>query len=478
MSHADRDFNACRRRIGSTLLWVGLFSAVLSLLMLTGPLFMLQVYDRVLPSQSGATLVVLFSIVAYLYGIMMLLEHLRGKALALAAADLQDTAESHLLEQTLDARQAAHGQESARRGLRDLETVCAFLSSQTPGALLDLPWTPIFALLLFALHPALGLLCLGAVTLLLLLTGANQLFTRAPAALAALGAAQADALEDAMYRHAETITGLGMGPRLVTLWKTRRQSALAASVRQAARAGGFHAATKSMRLLLQSGILALGAFLAIRGALTPGAMIAATILMGRALAPIEQTISGWPATQKARTAWQYLAGLMGGGEAGPARVALPTPAGRIATSNLAVLAPGDSRVLLSGISFEIGPGEALGITGASGAGKSALARALAGAWPPFRGEVRLGGARLTQYDIDVLGRLTGYMPQTAELLPGTVAENIARFDPEATSEGVLSAGGTPARRHSRYLRWSRRRSSGPAISSPVGPCATISTLWR
>jgi len=439
MRGSETAFADAVQRLYRTLIWVALFSAVLTGLMLTGPIFMLQVYDRVLASHSEATLIVLFGLVVYLYGVMAFIDHFRGRALARAGAHLQDSCEERVFSDVLEAARQPAVRSRPDPLMRDFTTVQGFLASQMPTSLLDLPWTPVFCVLLFVIHPVLGLFSIGAAVILLALTFGAQIATRGRQGAAQAARSDADALAEAMRRHAETLHGLGMVPGLLSAWKAQQRNALRAAMTASDRSGALTSATKSLRLLLQSGMLALGAFLALRGAISPGMMIAGTILMGRALAPIEQTIAQWPAIQQAFGAWSRVKLALTRSRPSAQATTLPSPSGRVTVKNLTLVAPGDAQVLLAGIDFEIGPGDVLGVIGPSGSGKSALARALAGIWPAVRGEIRLDGARLDQYPAAELGQYLGYVPQDVDLLPGTIARNIARFDPEATSPRIVDA---------------------------------------
>lgn len=407
--------------------------------MLTGPIFMMQVYDRVLGSQSVPTLVTLFGIVIYLYAMMGLIDHFRSRALARAAADLQDSTEEILFVEVLKNARSPVQRSRPDSVLQDLSTLQNFLSSQIPSSLMDLPWTPVFCAFLFLIHPALGLFAIVAAVLLVSLTLATEFTTKTHQDLMHSARAKAETLGDAMRRNAEALYGLGMASNLVANWRAHRRDALSASIRVSDRTGAYAAATKSFRLLLQSGILALGAFLSMRGEISPGMMIAGTILMGRALAPIEQTISMWTAIQQAYQAWTRIKDPLSKPSLKSDAISLPVPVGQISAANLATVAPGDNRVLLAGVSFDLAPGDILGVIGPSGSGKSALARVVCGIWPPVRGEIRLGGARLDQYFDQDLGKNFGYLPQDVDLLPGTIAQNIARFEEPLSSTAVIDA---------------------------------------
>ncbi len=421
------------------LVTVGTLSAVVNLLMLAGPLFMLQIYDRVLTSRSEATLAVLFAIVVYLYGLKGLLDGLRGRILSRVGAGFQDT----LDERTFDAAQCVT-RDPSRRGnpgqaLQDLGAVRGFLASPAPGALLDLPWTPFFVAVIFIFHPLLGWLAVAGGTVLVALALANRWATRRPQDSAARLSAEAALRAEDVRREAETVTGLGMIGPLRTRWKALRDAALEESMRASDAGGSYTSASRAFRLLLQSGMLALGAWLVLGGELTPGAMIAASILLGRALQPLEQTVAQSAAIQRARSGWLSLSRLLAEVPPQAHPMALPRPAAHLRVRDLTVLSPDRREVLLRGVTFDVVPGEAVAVVGPSGAGKSTLAKALAGLWPAAQGEIRLGGAELPAYGEALWREHLGYLPQEVALLAGSVAENIARFDPGADEGAVVSA---------------------------------------
>jgi PrtD family type I secretion system ABC transporter len=418
---------------------VGLFSAVVNILMLTGPLFMLQVYDRVLSSRSSATLMVLFAIVVFLYGVMGLLDHYRARILARIGAGFQERLDSRVFAAVLKQAEYPQLRERPAGALRDLASIQSALASPGMGALFDLPWTPLFIAVLFLFHPAMGWFAVAGGLLVLFLALLNQLRTKAPQAEAARLSASADAATESTRKAIETVRGLGMVEVLSRKWSNARSAALGASMTASDVGGALSIGTKTFRLLLQSAILGLGAFLVLRGQMTPGAMIAGTILLGRALAPVEQTVGHWPQFQRAMSGWKDLATLLQNVPQERAVTELPRPEARLQVRDLVVVPPGETSPVIQAVTFSAGPGDAIAVIGPSAAGKSSLARALVGLWPLTRGEIRLGGADLHQYEPDRLGRLLGYLPQDVALFSGTVAQNVARFDPEATPEAVIGA---------------------------------------
>ncbi len=418
---------------------VGVFSCFVNILMLTGPMFMLQVYDRVLSSRSYNTLLVLFLLVAALFLCMGLLDWARSRVLARAGARFQALLDSRVFIASLTRSLSPKDRSRPATGLRDLEAIQRVLSGPAPFAVFDAPWTPLYLAVIFLFHPWLGYLALAGGLVLLLLTWLNERSSAEPQRKAYEAQALAETFEQSIRRDAETIQGLGMRDAATERWRQRRDRALGQQIEASDKSGRFAAASKTLRFFLQSAILALGALLVINGEITPGVMIASSILMGRALAPVEQAIGQWAAIQRAAQGWRSLTELLSQTPP-PAKVmSLPRPKGALSARNLVIASPGDDKAILRGVAFSLSPGEAMGVIGPSGAGKSTLARALVGVWPPAAGEIRIDGATPEQYDADVLGRAVGYLPQDVALLDATVAENIARLDAEPDAKKVIEA---------------------------------------
>lgn len=435
MSELSQALSGSRRAF----IGVGVFSAAINLLMLTGPVFMLQVYDRVLASRSSATLVVLMLIVVYLYALMGVLEIYRSRVLARVGVEFQRALDRRVFGIVLRQAEALVLRDRPAGALKDLSAIQVALSSSGMGAVFDLPWAPLFIAVLFLFHPWMGWFALAGAALVLLLAIWNQMRTKSPQATASTLSAEADQQAEAARKSIETLRGLGMVPSVTRRWNACRNAALDAALAASDTGGSLTAATKALRLLLQSAVLGIGAFLVLRGDLTAGAMIAGSILLGRALAPVEQVVGYWPQFQRARKAWADLARLLSLVPVPPQPMALPRPDAKLEVRDLTVCPPGEQRVVLGGVSFAAQSGDAIAVLGPSAAGKSSLARALCGIWPSPKGEVRLGGAELGQYDCDALGFLIGYLPQEVHLLSGTIAENIARFDDDARPEDIVRA---------------------------------------
>ena len=419
---------------------IGLFSAFVNLLLLTGPLFMLQIYDRVLTSRSEATLAALMAIAAFLFLMMGLLDHARARLLARAGARFQARLDARVLQAILTRAGRSPAERSApATGLFDLEAMQRFASGPAPFAFFDAPWTPVFLFVLFTFHWLLGLLAVASAVLLLSLALLSQIRTGRLRAEAGQAAAAASHVTEQIRAGAETVRGLGMRAAAVARTGHLRHGALVKSLTASDRGGAFAATSRTLRLFLQSSMLGLGAWLAIRGHVSPGIMIAASILLGRALAPVDQTVVQWPLLQRTLQARRSLVKLLGDTPQELPRTPLPPPQAHLRAENLVVVPPGAEIPAVRAVSLNLQPGRAIGIAGPSASGKSTLARALTGVWPPVAGRVMLGGAALDQYGEAALSRHVGWLPQEVVLFEGTAAENIARLDPEPDAEAVIRA---------------------------------------
>lgn len=425
------------RRRNAWILWsVALFSMFVNLLMMTGPLYMLQVYERVLGSGSEETLLALSVLVAFLFLMMGILDYARARVAARFGARMQEAFDARVFRAALDRAQRTGQAQSA---LGDLAAVQRLMSSPVFMAVFDLPFTPLFIIAIFSFHSWLGWLAVGGALTLVLVTLANRMTTARPLAEAVETGRAADRMAGEMQSSAEVIRSLGMQGAAFSRWHKQRERALGVSMRVADRAGGYATLSKTLRLFLQSAILGLAALLVLRGEMRAGAMIAGSILMGRALAPIDMAIGQWPMIQEASRGWKRLRELLAEEGEEPERLALPRPAAALEVAGLTIAPPGETKPSLRGVSFRLEPGEAIGIIGPSGSGKSTLARAITGVWPIAGGSIRLDRATLDQYDPDVLGKLIGYLPQAVSLFDGTVAENIARLEPNPSGEAVSAA---------------------------------------
>jgi PrtD family type I secretion system ABC transporter len=434
-----QELRSARRRSRALFRCVALFSVFVNALMLTGPLYMLNVYDRVLGSRSVETLVALSVLAGFLYLMMALLDYARGRVMGRAGARFQSALDRRVFMATLDARAAARVPAETASGQRDLESVQRLIASPALTAAFDLPWTPVFLLGIFIFHPVLGYLATAGGGVLILLALANQLTTRAPLAEATAAAHRADALGQSLRDEAEMVQALGMRQASFDRWDCLRGRALAASVRVSDRMGSVSATTRAFRLFLQSAMLGLGAYLVLQDQLTAGAMIAGAILLGRALAPVEALINQWAVVQRGIDAWRSLARLLGTAPDATARTALPAPRAIVEASDVTVVPPGQTSAALRMVSFRLEPGQAMGVIGVSGAGKSTLAKALIGLWQPAGGKIRLDGAALDQYPTDTLGAHIGYLPQRVQLFEGSIKENIARMSTDPDDAAVVAA---------------------------------------
>lgn len=432
------ELRAVRRQSRPYYWAVGLFSFFANLLMLTGPLYMLQVYDRVLSSRSEATLVALSLIVIFLYGMMALLDFARGRIMGRVGARFQAQLDDRVFNATLK-RSATRTDETAATGLKDLESVQRLLSSPVLMAFFDLPWTPFFLAGIALFHPWLGILAICGGAVLVVIALLSQQMQKGPASEYSRSAFQSETMAERLRSEAEMVQAMGMRRAALARWKKARQSSLVDQLRVADVSGGFTNLTRALRLLLQSAMLGLGAWLVLRAELTPGAMIAGSILLGRALAPIELLISQWAVVRRAHKGWHALAELLGNVPPDMTRTELPKPRARLEVQNLTVIAPGEQQAALRMVSFNVKPGQAVGVIGPSGAGKSTLARTLTGLWLPASGRIRLDGATLEQYDPEKLGEYIGYLPQKVELFDGTIADNIARLSPDPSPDKVVKA---------------------------------------
>ncbi|MBD9526279.1 type I secretion system permease/ATPase [Paracoccus sp. PAR01] len=439
--HHDGLSELRRARAGSWRLFgfVGLFSFAVNLLMLTGPLFMMQVYDRVLASRSLETLTALFLLVVILFLLMGLLDLARSRVMARVAARFQDRLEGRVFTAALQDGSATGSEAATKGGMRDLEAVQRLIGSPVLMALFDIPWAPFFLAAVYVFHPLLGAVATAGLVILVGSTLLNQILSRDSLQRAAIASQSSDRMSDLFRDEGELIGALGMRRATFRRWQTARDRATAATIEGQDRAAAFTVFSRSFRLFLQSALLAAGAYLVLRQEVTPGAMIASSILMGRALAPVEQIVGGWPIVQRAQDGWKRLGALLSRRPPAVTRTPLPRPAARIEVRNLTVVPPGQNVAILRGVSFDIAPGQAMGVIGPSGAGKSTLARALIGAWPVAGGSIRMDGATLDQYDPDVLGSLIGYLPQQVTLFDGTIAENIARLSPEPDPAQIVAA---------------------------------------
>ncbi len=416
---------------------IGILSFLINILMLTGPLFMLQVYDRVMTSGSMPTLVSLCLMTVLLYAMSGFFELVRSRIVARAGVEIDQRLSDRIFRASL--RRSLFTQGASTSALRDLDTVRQFASGPAPMTFFDAPWTPIYLLVIFLVHWALGVAALVGAGIIVAMTIISERSAREPLGEANKAATRSLEMADSAQRNVEALTAMGMIEPYRRRWQKLSGEALAWQIHAADRIGTAVSISKSMRLLLQSLMLAVGAALAIGGDISAGSIIAGTIIFGRALAPVEQAVAQWKSFVKARDSFDKLSQLLKDEPAPPARTALPAPQGQIAVSQLRVAAPDTRKLILANLNFTIKPGEICAVIGPSASGKSTLARALVGLWPAVSGSISIDGADLLQWEPEALGRHIGYLPQDVELFSGTVRDNIGRFREDATDAKVIQA---------------------------------------
>jgi PrtD family type I secretion system ABC transporter len=408
--------------------------------MLTGPLFMLQVYDRVLPSRSIQTLVGLALFTLILYAFQGVLEALRMRLLTRIGFALDGRLSPRVFAAIM--RVATRGSTAvtdALQSLRDLDTIRGFFSSIALAGLFDLPWMPFYVAICFAFHPLIGWTVLAGALILGATTVLTEAATRRPSRDLAQLLGTRQRLAEVARRNAGVLQALGMERRMAARWGAENTGFLLQQQAISDLTAVFGSLSRTLRLLLQSAVLGLGAYLVIRQEASGGVIIAATILTSRALAPIESVIANWRSFVAARQGWSRLSAVLLETPPRQERVALPRPSQTLRVTALSVVPPGGAVPALHDATFTLRAGEALGLIGPTGSGKSSLARALVGIWAPARGVIRIDGATSDQWDVDELGRSIGYLPQEIELFAGTVAQNIARFTPTIDPAALIAA---------------------------------------
>ena len=420
------------------LVFAGLFSLAMNLLLLAPPLYMLQVFDRVLTSRSDETLLVLSVAVAMALVSMAALDIVRAYLLAALGTALDRRLGPKVLDGLL-GEAARLGSREHASALRDVHCLRSFFSGSGILALFDAPWLPVFLLVITLFHPLMGAMALAGALVMLTLAFVNERMTRKPLERSQAEGRRAARFIDTSLRNAEVVGALGMLPAVARRWVELNEVALVEQTRATRSGAAISGLTKFARQFIQSAMLALGAYIVIDQQVTAGVMIAATILLGRALAPVEQLIAGWRALVEARGAWRRLSQLFAAPATAEPHTALPAPEGRLAVENLVFGVRGVQRPIIRGASFSLAPGESLGIIGPSASGKSTLARLLIGVWRPSAGAVRLDGADVSMWPRESLGPHLGYLPQDVELFAGTIARNIARLDQPDDAEVVRAA---------------------------------------
>lgn len=430
------------RQCRGNVIAVIMFSFFLNLLVFVGPLYMLQVYDRVLASRSTVTLLVLTGLAVFLLAVYGVLEIVRSRILVrtgvlfdnLLSLDVVRTAFRGYVRRP----GAIYGQAP-----RDVDALREFITGAGVIAFCDAPWVPIFIIVCFMMHLWIGVVALVGALIILALAIMNEIATRKSLSEASGAAIAANQYVQSSMRNAETVHALGMSRGILSRWSDLHLDTLALQASASDRAGAIMGSFKAVRMALQVAILGVGAYLVIEGQLTAGSLVAASIIMGRALAPVEAAVGQWKQFVNARSAYGRLKDLLSQVPPDASRMALPRPEGKLVLDRVVVTPPGATTPTVKGLSLEIAPGEAIAIVGASGAGKSSLARALVGVWLPISGTIRIDGADITHWDPEQLGPHLGYLPQEVELFTGTIAENIARFgeiDPQKVIAAAVLAG--------------------------------------
>lgn len=425
---------SARRELVAT----AVISAVINLLMLTGPLFMLQVYDRVLSSRSEATLVALTLLIVILFAFMAYLDGLRARVLARVGLKTDRHLRAAVFDAMVDDYRSRRAEHDGQQAVRDLDAVRSFLGGPGPTVFFDLPWMPLYLGAVFLLHPLLGLLAVAGAMVVIILTIVTDIVSKGPAKRASSTAGYRNSLTDGALRNVEAMHALGMTGTIRERWLAAHAATSVEQVTSGDTTSGISASTKAFRLFLQSAILAVGAYLVLEGQATGGVMIAASVITARALAPVEQALGLWKGFIAFRQSRARLEKILSAPR--PTRTNLPPPSRILEVANLGLGPPNTKTLTLTNITFVLEAGDGLAVIGPSAAGKSTLARALVGVWPAARGDIRLDGAALDQWDSVALGRHVGYLPQSVELFDGTIAENISRFDPRATSQQIVAAG--------------------------------------
>jgi len=429
-------------RAKKSFIFVGLFSFFINLLQLTSPLYMLQLYDRVMVSRSESTLWLLTLLVIVLFATMALLEMVRSRVLVRVGNKIDNLLSDRIFESIFKLANKMPGKASSMP-LNDLTQIRQFMTGNGLFAFFDTPWMPIYILVLFLFHPYFGFFAIFSGIVLGIFAVLNENTTKEKLAEANKLNRDSTVFVDASLRNAEVIHAMGMQNNLKKIWQKKYFGFLNAQMIASDNAGFWANISKSCRVLFQSLILGLGGYLAIKAELSPGMMIAGSIIMGRALAPLDLMIASWKGFSNARSSYERLNGLLAEFPEDEKPMELPIPKGELLLESVVVIPPNAKQPSLKGISLHINKGDVVGVIGPSAAGKSSLARAMLGLWPLASGKVRLDVADISQWDKEKLGQHIGYLPQDIELFEGTISENICRFaevDPIKVVEAAQIAG--------------------------------------
>ncbi len=436
-AHSELASQAVKRSL-SGFMMVGVASALINILYLTGSFFMLQVYDRVIPSRSIPSLIALSILALMLYLFQGAFEVARSRMLVRVSGIFDEIMSSQVFQAMVKAPVKAKGGESNSM-LRDFDQVRSFLASPGPSAFFDLPWLPFYIAICFMFHPVIGFIAVGGGIVLTFLTYLTNRGIQASAKQVYEHGAKRTGMADAAQRNAEVVEAMGMGKDLARLWLVSNENYRNQHRRNSDTANTYATISKIFRIALQSGVLAAGAVLVIEGQASGGIIIASSILTSRALAPVELAISHWRGFVQAQQSWKRLGRALSAFPQADTPLALPAPTQSLTVEQVSSGPPGREQIIVQAVSFELKAGSALGVIGPSASGKSSLSRALTGIWPIYRGSVRLDGAALDQWDDVSRGRHIGYLPQDIELFAGTITDNIARFQENPPAETVIAA---------------------------------------
>jgi PrtD family type I secretion system ABC transporter len=439
MTREKSELNAVFEQLRRSSLGIAVMSLVINLLMLTGPLFMIAVYDQVIPTKNVDTLIglMLLGLVAFLlYG---LADVLRSRATARVAASFSESLSGRVFDAVLRQPLQFGYQADTVRPLRDLEDIRAYLAGPGMLAMFDVPWIPIYLAICFAFHPLIGAAVLAGAVFLVALAVLAEIRTRGLSRQATdVGSSRSSILEHAV-RNAEVLMAMGIMLGVRANWRDVSGRVAAMSLKLGDKTSGLLEVSKVARMVLQSGVLALGAYLVINGSASGGVIIASSILSSRALAPVDHLIGSWRSLLAARQGWRRVDDLLRRMPSLPNALPLPAPARELSAEAVSLIPPGGTALTLSDLSFSIPAGTAVAVLGPSGAGKSSLVRTLVGIWKPSSGAVRIDGADIQQWTLEHRRRNVGYLPQDVELLEGTIAQNIARFDESASPDSIVAA---------------------------------------
>jgi PrtD family type I secretion system ABC transporter len=427
--------SACR----SAFIIVAALTCLINVLMLTGSMFMLQVYDRVLPSRSVPTLVALGALAVGLFAFQGFLDMARARILVRIGSFLDEQLSPRIYDAVARLPLKIQSKADGMQPIRDLDQIRSFLSGLGPTSLFDLPWIPLYLGICFVFHFWIGITALAGALVLVSLTLWTEMLTRAPTRATAEAGANRLNIAEVTRRNAEVLQAMGMRSQLAAAWRNANAKYVVSSQSVADVAGGLGALSRILRMMLQSAVLGVGAYLAINQEATAGIIIASSILVSRALAPVELAIANWKGFVGARHSRRRLSELLHLIQQEGTAMALPPPTRNLSVEALCVAPPGQPKIVVQDASFRLESGQGLGVIGPSASGKSSLARGIVGVWPSVRGKIRLDGAALEQWSSEALGPHIGYLPQDIELFDGTVAENIARFAPDAESEKIIAA---------------------------------------